>query len=158
MNRSPEHRIWQGIKNRCLSPTSNHYAAYRGRGITICEEWRVSFSAFLRDMGRRPSAEHSVERRNNDGNYEPGNCIWATRTEQGTNKRNNVRIAFQGETLTLAEWARKTGLDDMVIKHRIKAGWSINDALTTPAKPGQKIYSTGRFKTKKSPIHETEQV
>jgi hypothetical protein len=82
-----EFTTWQQMKTRCLNPRHHAYADYGGRGITVCERWRVSFADFLADMGPRPSALHSIDRINNDGNYEPGNCRWATRSEQRRNQR-----------------------------------------------------------------------
>lgn len=83
-----EYGIWRGIKQRCLNPRSPSYMDYGGRGITICERWRDSFESFYTDMGARPSADHSIDRfPDNDGNYEPGNCRWATSGQQAHNKR-----------------------------------------------------------------------
>lgn len=82
-----EYGIWAGIKTRCFNNKTRAYPYYGGRGITMCEDWRNDFSTFLRDMGKRPSKEHSVERRDVDGNYEPSNCYWATWDEQARNRR-----------------------------------------------------------------------
>ncbi|WP_143565689.1 hypothetical protein [Sinorhizobium fredii] len=83
--RLPEYRVWAGMHQRCNNPKSTRYAKYGGRGIMICERWN-SFENFLADMGPRPTPDHSIDRRDNDGNYEPGNCRWATRSEQQQNK------------------------------------------------------------------------
>ena len=82
-----EYRTWQHIKSRCLNPNVRGYEHYGGRGIAVCDAWLDDYAAFLRDMGRRPSAKHSIERLNNDGNYEPGNCVWATAIVQNRNRR-----------------------------------------------------------------------
>ncbi len=134
MRRSPEYRVWMGMKTRCGNPKSPSFPRYGGRGITVCERWR-SFEAFLADMGRRPSLDHTLDRLDNSKNYEPGNCRWATRLEQGANKRNNHRLSFNGETLSIAEWARRTGLSRDAIRQRLSAGWPVDRALTEGPDP-----------------------
>ena len=86
---TPEYHAWQGLKGRCLNPSNEDFAHYGGRGIKVCARWQSSYENFLADMGRKPSPEHSLDRINNDGNYEPGNCRWATYTEQNNNRRKN---------------------------------------------------------------------
>jgi hypothetical protein len=119
------------MRSRCLNPSDQNFANYGGRGITVCERWR-SFEAFLADMGERPPG-HSVERKDNDGPYSPENCVWATRVEQANNSRRNLRVAFQGETLTATQWARRFGLRPQVVRWRLHRGWPIERALAEPS-------------------------
>ena len=129
---SPEYAVWCGIKSRCSNPRASAYESYGARGIKVCEPWKLSFEIFIQDMGRRPCRGYSVERRDNNGNYEPSNCYWATKEQQSRNKRNNHFLAFNGETLTVSEWSRKIGVPVVRLIRRIKAGWSVERALTTP--------------------------
>ena len=128
---SPEYDIWCGIIKRCTSP---RYKNYHGRGIQICPRWRDSFEAFYADMGPRPSCDHSIERIENDGDYTPNNCRWATRTEQAHNKRNNRWITYNGETLCWTDWGRRLNTSAGTIQGRLRAGWSIERTLTQPVK------------------------
>lgn len=108
MSRTPEHNTWSNIRTRCTNPNTHNYAIYGGRGIKVCERWDV-FENFYEDMGPRPSDKHSIDRINPDGDYEPGNCRWATLVEQASNKRSNVLLELNGELITAAEFSRRTG-------------------------------------------------
>jgi hypothetical protein len=90
--RTPEHRAWANLKYRCLNPNSQQYKNYGGRGIKVCKRWLLSFEAFLEDMGPKPNPSHSIDRIDNEGNYSPKNCRWATSKEQASNKRNTRRL------------------------------------------------------------------
>ncbi|MFZ2306796.1 MAG: hypothetical protein WAW73_20170 [Rhodoferax sp.] len=107
---SAEFEVWTGMQTRCLNRNSPAFENYGGRGISICQRWKNSFENFLADMGERPSPDHSIERENNDGNYEPSNCRWATAEEQANNKRNNVKVTIDGVTKNISAWARQFGV------------------------------------------------
>lgn len=94
-----EYSTWQTMNNRCSRPLAANYKYYGGRGISVCDRWKNSFSAFYADMGKRPSNAHSIDRVNNDGNYEPGNCRWATAKEQSANKRKYNATSVCGNGL-----------------------------------------------------------
>ena len=104
-------------------------ANYRERGITVCERWLV-YTNFLDDMGPRPSPKHSLDRINNDGNYEPGNCRWATSTEQNRNTRANILLTYAGKTQCMADWAEELGISYSAIKQRVRRGWTAEETLT----------------------------
>ena len=128
--RTGEYESWAGIIKRCLDVNSPRFVDYGARGITICARWRNSFENFIADMGLKPTPQHSIDRINNDGNYEPGNCRWATPSQQNRNKGNNRRITLNGQTKLLAEWSELTGISASLILKRIKAGWSIEKTLS----------------------------
>jgi len=134
-NASPEYKSWSGIIQRCCNPKSPAYNRYGGRGIKVCPEWRDSFQKFLKHVGCRPTPTHSIDRIDNNGNYEPGNVRWATIKEQAQNKRTNQKVTYNGETLCVSEWSRRLGIGGKVIGNRLNKGWSAKDALTTPVKP-----------------------
>lgn len=104
---------------------------YGGRGISACRRWVGSFEAFLRDMGNCPDGM-SIDRKNNDGNYTPRNCRWATAKEQSRNQRSNRMLTYGGLTLCASEWAERIGIDDKTLRRRLDIGWSDEKALTEP--------------------------
>lgn len=136
MSSSEEYHIWQMIKQRCYNDKHQAYDNYGGRGITVCMRWYNSFENFYTDMGPRPSSEHTVERKDTNGNYSPNNCVWATELEQANNRRNNHRITHNDQSLTLSQWARALNIPAKTLSARIHdGGWSYEKALTTPYKP-----------------------
>lgn len=134
----PEHGIWKALIRRCYNKNTKDYPRYGGVGISVCDRWRNSFSEFLKDMGERPSSNHSIDRIDNGGNYEPSNCRWATIHTQANNKSNNLRISINGETKTLADWVCGSGLSYAVVHARIRRGWNPSVALTTSDSKPQK--------------------
>lgn len=127
-----EFRIWTGIKTRCFNKNDHAYVDYGGRGITMCERWKDSFDNFLSDMGERPKGK-SLDRIDNNKGYFPDNCRWATQKQQCNNKRNNTKLTFNGELLTITEWSARTGINKHTLADRVrKSGWSHEDALTLP--------------------------
>ena len=132
---TPEYQAWLSMKDRCLNPADAGFRNYGMRGIQICQKWKESFQSFLRDMGPRPSADHTLERSNNSKGYSPKNCIWATRSQQARNRRNNFNLRHAGKTMCLADWAHEIGIDRRTLWYRLRRyGWSTERALTTPAK------------------------
>lgn len=124
---------WEGMIQRCYDVNSKDFKSYGGRGIFVCEHWRNSFETFLEDMGPRPSPKHSIDRfPDNNGNYEPGNCRWATAKEQARNRRNNRTMIFNGQEKTVSEWAEIIGVQSCLLFKRIKMGWPNDEVLTTP--------------------------
>ncbi len=127
----PEYKVWQGMRDRCLNSGADCYPRYGGRGIRICERWD-SFQNFYADMGPRPSSTHSIERKDNTGNYCPENCCWATKKDQGRNKRSNRNITYQGKTQCIAAWAEEFGVNPAMIWFRLSRGWTPEKAISTP--------------------------
>lgn len=128
------YNTWCGMKARCLNEKTKAYANYGGRGITVCREWIESFDQFRRDMGDRP-AGLTLERVDNSKGYEPGNCVWATRSEQSRNRRSTRILEANGEKRPMAEWSAITGLSIGTIWNRINLGWSDQAAISTPLVP-----------------------
>lgn len=124
---------WKSMRERCNSKNHVKYNDYGGRGITICKEWQDSFDTFLEDMGEKPDKSYSIDRIDNNGNYEPSNCKWSTRKEQQNNRRNCWYITLNGETLTITQWSERMDIHHQVIRNRIKhLKWSEYDAVFTP--------------------------
>lgn len=129
------YKIWGGMKTRCHNSNSPKYKDYGGRGIAVCQEWRDNFDTFRDWATTNGYAEDlSLDRINVDGNYEPDNCRWSDMKTQARNKRNNRYITLNGETLTIATWAERTGIKAITIRSRLNSGWSVEKTLTTPVK------------------------
>jgi hypothetical protein len=130
---SAEYGAWQAMRDRCRNPHYHGFARYGGRGIFVCEMWN-DFGQFLSDVGPRPSAAHTLDRYpNRDGNYEPGNVRWATMAQQGRNTARTRFITYDNITLCLTDWAQRVGLKRATLSDRLRTGWTVERALTTPA-------------------------
>lgn len=114
--KSPEYRAWVALVSRCTIRTNGSFPNYGGRGISVCERWS-DFSAFLQDMGQRPKGT-TIDRIDNNGNYEPSNCRWATKEEQESNKRTTVLVTFNGKTMTYSQWGRELNTDPGILRQR----------------------------------------
>lgn len=132
-SRTAEHRTWIHLIGRCTNPNDESFKHYGGRGIRVCKRWRENFAAFLSDMGKRPRGM-TIERIDNNGDYEPGNCRWATQHDQSRNQRSNVVISFAGRKMIAADWARELGMDPIALRRRIHNGWTPERALNQPSK------------------------
>ena len=127
-----EYGVWSRMIGRCFNMQSEDWPDYGQRGITVCDRWR-SWLNFWNDMGKRPSANHSIGRKDNDGPYAPWNCWWENPKQQANNKRNNRRITHAGRTQTLQQWADETGINADSIYARLDVlHWTIERAITTP--------------------------
>lgn len=135
LSRTPEYRAWQLARLRCTSPTHPAYASYGGRGITFHAAWLDDPAAFIAHVGPRPSPKHEIDRIDNDRGYEPGNVRWATRKENDRNRRSNRMLTCWGATRTLVEWCERLGLRPDTVSKRLDAGWTVERALTTAARP-----------------------
>lgn len=122
---------WCQMIARCTDKNSTSYSNYGGRGITVCDRW-LRFKNFFEDMGNRPFNGASIDRVNNEGNYEPGNCKWSTSAEQARNRRNSRHITYKGETLIFDDWAARFGIARATLWNRLKNGLSFDEALTKP--------------------------
>lgn len=130
---SPTYKSWRSMIDRCKANHNSH-ADYFDAGVTVCDRW-LMFDYFLEDMGERPSRAHSLDRWPNQcGNYEPGNCRWATATEQARNRKSNVMLEHDGVTLAVAEWGDRVGIAARILQQRLRRGWSAAKALTTPTR------------------------
>jgi hypothetical protein len=131
---APEYGVWSHIIQRCTNPKNKRFSSYGGRGIAVCPEWRESFAAFFAHVGARPTPKHTLDRfPDKNGNYEPGNVRWATAKEQASNTRRNRFVEWNGQSLTISQWAEKLGINRSLMGWRL-SHWGIPKALATPAK------------------------
>lgn len=135
--KSSEYISWSRMKQRCYNETHAMWPEYGSRGISVCERWRDSFEAFLEDMGPRPDG-CSIDRIDNDGDYEPRNCRWSNSHDQSRNKRSNIMIEVNGVTKCITDWSASCGAAVSTIKYRLKRGWSAERAVTEPGREKQK--------------------
>jgi len=132
---SPEWHAWATMIQRCYNRNNPAWSRYGGRGISVCDQWKDSFPSFIRDMGDRPGPGYSIDRIDNNGNYERDNCRWATSTQQNRNRRSNRMIEYDGRSLSLAEWAESYHIPYSTLSARLKRGWTVSVALSVPIRP-----------------------
>lgn len=120
MSRTITYSSWYSMKNRCTNPESDNYKNYGGRGISVCERWIDSLDLFVQDMGHRPSIKHTLDRIDNDGDYEPRNCRWAIGYTQRRNRRDNVWIEHNGKRMIFSDWAKEIGINKTRLKYHLK--------------------------------------
>lgn len=153
---SAEYYAWKGMNNRCYNEKYYLYHRYGGRGIKVCDRWLESFENFYEDMGDRPSNKYSLDRINNDGNYEPSNCRWATQKQQSSNKENNKWIEYGNKKMIQSEWARELNIENKKLHYYLKT-WNIADIvdmvnnggiINKRKKPYNKTYYPNNFKKK----------
>lgn len=142
--RTAAYHQYRGIITRCTCPSSRNWKNYGGRGITICAGWRNSFESFQADMGKRPTPEHSIDRKDNEGGYwcghceecvalsRPANCRWATRREQQSNTRKSVHLTIDGRTMIASEWAREAGISRQLLETRLRRGYTGAELIAAP--------------------------
>lgn len=128
-----EYSVWCAMKARCYNPKNKCYHIYGGNGIRVCKRWLDSFEKFLKDMGKRPSPKHLIDRIKNNKNYEPKNCKWSTPLESANNTSRNHLLKFNGKSQSISMWSRELGINEQTLVSRInESKWSIERALTTP--------------------------
>ena len=125
---TPTRIVWQNMKDRCRNPNHPQFKDYGGRGIQVCQRWLDNFQNFLADMGEKPS-NLSIDRIDNDGNYEPENCQWSPRRRQNRNTRRTKWITYNGQTKCMADWAEEFKMHPAVLWSRLKRGWTTERAL-----------------------------
>lgn len=133
LSATPEYIAWKDMLRRCCNEKARSYPKYGGRGISVDSAWLTSFETFLADVGKRPTNKHSLERLDNNGNYEKSNCVWAPPSVQARNRHTNIWITIAGQTRILTDWCRLNGISTQLANTRTKKlGWSLEKAVTTP--------------------------
>lgn len=145
--RTTEYETWVQMKARCSNRNNPNWRYYGARGITVCKRWSKSYEAFLKDVGRRPSRDHTLGRIENSKGYFPGNVRWETYTEQNRNKSDNKVFSVNGVPMCVSELTERSGLKRVTLVSRLRHGWSLEDALKTPLKKGRLITVGGQRKT-----------
>lgn len=133
LNKHPLYGLWSSMLTRCYNKNSKHYNIYGGRGIKVCDRWlpeNLGFEHFVSDMGERPSNMHTLDRINNDGDYCPENCRWATITQQSNNKRKSIIVYYFGKRIYLKELCKIIGLNYSRVAHQIQKGFDINSIIS----------------------------
>lgn len=128
--RTPEYNAWKAMRSRCGNPRNQDYKRYGGRGIRVCARWD-DFEIFLQDMGPRPTNKHSLDRIDSNGNYEPGNCRWATRKQQSRNREYTHRLNINGRTIFLPDLAREIDIKPATLRARLRSGWDHERVAST---------------------------
>lgn len=139
-NRLVEYKAWDNMIDRCTNESHAAYPNYGGRGINVCDRWRVSFDAFYADLGPRPSAGHSLDRIDNEWHYQPDNCRWATALIQRCNRRQRQgtrMVAIAGSTFSMKQWSLRSGIPYQTLRARLNAGWVPELAIAHPT-PSQR--------------------
>jgi hypothetical protein len=137
LSNKPIYSRWKNMIRRCTDPKHDNYRWYGARGIRVCERWH-NIENFLADMGMPPTSKHELDRIDSNGNYEPANCRWIPKRDQGRNLRSNRHLTANGKTQILSDWARETGISAGRISRRILAGWTVEEAVLTPVRPQRK--------------------
>lgn len=123
---------WKSMIQRCTDPSADNFKHYGGKGVMVCDRWRESFAAFRDDMGECPSVAMTLDRRDNSRGYEPGNCRWATKAEQNQHRSSVLQLTHAGRTMNATQWAAELGMSANTLRSRLRIGWSVERALTTP--------------------------
>ncbi len=138
--RLSEYTTWKAMIQRCENPNNNSYYRYGGRGIIVCQRWK-SFQNFFSDMGKKPFQKFTLDRINNDGNYEPSNCRWADYLTQANNSSQNIILTFNGTSAGISAWSKICGLPSRLIRERVNHGWTVARSLTQPTQKQRKKYA-----------------